>query len=46
MKCHDILLCCFGVHIWRFQITPTFGINRYQDGAFLDGWCVICDRDY
>ena len=33
MKCHDVRLCCFGVHIWRFEITPTYTPYGDQDGA-------------
>ena len=43
---HDLPQFCFGVHIWRLEITQTFGINGYQDGANVDVWCVICGVDY
>ena len=46
MFSHDLPQCCFGVHIWRLEITPTFGENGYQDGAIADFWCIICGYEH
>ena len=46
MFCPDIRLCCFGVHIWKFEVAPTYTPYGDQDGANIDGWCIICDRDF